>query len=453
MEQHPHDDTYREERERLAAAVDMTTAAARAAIERRAVELGVDPRRMFDVIDSIGRGEDVDVSDILAAVDVWNARDHVAAVVDVDGDTYRDVDPALARVDGEPFDPTWTRPRVAGAHGLAVRGARRGYVVGDRERVDGDHGARPFADRVAATVDRIVTGRVPATRLPYVDALALADGWLRSADGLAYPRLIGTDTYSWHHVVIHKPHTVTTSNGDTYAQRPEGAGSSIAGTARPNRSRRAVRSQSFRYVLRVKVGERVTATGRVVDVTEPWHVVGQPVDVHVNGLWPMSTWRVLKVYATTTDGRTRAPRRRSVGRTRTVVAVSTGRHAKYVADLTWRNMVDGRPSDTATTTATTTATVRRVAPTAVADVTVAVDHVRQFVDRVHGTSTTATVRYRTADGTTVAVTHENGPRGRRYRVVVSHRHAAGSTVRHMSTVRNRSTVATVVERLAVAVRP
>lgn len=453
MEQHPHEDTYREERERLAAAVDVATAAARAAIERRAVELGVDPRRMFDVVDAVGRGEDVDVSDILAAVDVWNARDRVADVVDVDGDTYRDADGALARVDGEPFDPTWTRPRVDGPHGLAVRGARRGYVVGDRDRVDGDHSARPLEARLASAVDRIVTGRVPATRLSYVDALALADGWLRSADGLAYDRLIGTDTYSWHHVVIHRPHVLTTSNGDTYAQRPEGSGASIAGTARPNRSRRAVRSQSFRYVLRVKVGDRVTATGRVVDVTEPWHVVGQPVDVYVNGLWPMSTWRVLKVYASTTDGRTRAPRRRSVGRTRTAVAVSTGRHAKYVVDLAWRNDRDGRPSDTSPSTTSTVSTVRRVTPTAVADVTAAVDHVRQFVDRVHGTSTTSTVRYRTADGTTIAVTHEDSPRGRRYRVAVSHRHAAGSTVRQSSTVRNRSTVATVVERLAVAVRP
>lgn len=89
---------------------------------------------------------------------------------------YYSPDTSLDIIPPEPFDPTWSRPRLHTERGLEVRGSRNGYIIG----ADGDD--RPC-------------------RMSYREALQRADMWQH----FAHPRgevlpLIGTDEYDWHEV-------------------------------------------------------------------------------------------------------------------------------------------------------------------------------------------------------------------------------------------------------------
>jgi hypothetical protein len=444
-------DVWKEERDRLAAVAAATRDAAYDAAYRHGIAIGLadDDARLLagHVVDGIdATGDDVDR---------WTfANDaHRAGAVDrvlsTDPATYRDYDPALTVVDGAPFDPTWSRPRVTTGHGVTVRGARNGTVIG--AGVDG-------VDDDTVTVRRAarVAGVYRTAPLSYRDALTIADALLRSAMPIerfiAAYSLIGTDTYSWHQIVNHRPATVTTTDGTTYAERPAGAGASIAGTARPARRFAMRRAGAHRFTLRVVTGQTVTGAGTTVDVTEPWPVVDAPVDVIATGWWPVTPWRVVKVYATTYDGGLIAPRHGWVRRPRVSSwQPSTGKSVKYMRDLADRNAAAGIDGTPVVDDRPTVTVRRRVASVNVATVADAIDAAATVAATVHGTDQTVTVRYRTVDGTTVTVAHE--PADRRYRVTVAHRHGTGVTVRRSTTVRSVATVRSSADRMARTVRP
>lgn len=435
---------WQEERERLARVAEANRRAAGDATYAHGVAIGLTHDVavvMARYVDAIASG--VDPVDAMAAVgiddtvvDGWvdmataYARNAIDRLVDVDPATYRDGDPVLQRIDGEPFDPTWTRPRVDGPHGVAVRGARRGYVVGDR--------GTTIAERRAARI----AGTPIVDRLAYRDALVMADAMLRIDGSIDRLNLIGTDTYSWHHVVAHRPDSITTTNGDRYVARPEGAGASIAGTSRPPRRFAMRRATATRFVLRVP-------TAIDGDTTEPWHVVDEPVDTFVDGWWPIGPTRVVKRYATVVDGGTIVPGRGWVRRPRVSSwQPATGRHAKYARDLAWRNDVDGRPGTVVDAPVVMSTVVRRrVVAVDMATIDAVVDAATATATAWHGTATAATVRYR-VDGVTVTVAHE--PDRNRYRVTVTRRHD-GSTVRESGTVRRVDAIATATRRMVARV--
>jgi len=435
---------WQEERERLARVAEANRRAAGDAVYAHGVAIGLehgDAVTMARYVDAIASG--VDPIDAMAAVgiddtvvDGWvdmataYAAGALTRLVDVDPATYRDGDPVLQRIDGEPFDPSWTRPRVAtGPRGVTVRGARRGYVVGDR--------GTTIAERRAARI----AGTPIVERLAYRDALVMADAMLRIDGSIDRLNLIGTDTYSWHAIVVHQPETIDTNVG-RYYQRPEGAGHSIAGTSRPPRRFAMRRATASRFVLRVPIDVDP-------EITEPWHVVDAPVDTFVDGWWPIGPTRVVKRYATVVDGGTIVPGRGWVRRPRVSSwQPATDRHAKYARDLAWRNAVDGRPGTVVDAPIVMSTVVRRrVVAVDMATIDAVVDAATATATAWHGTATAATVRYR-VDGVTVTVAHE--PDRNRYRVTVTRRHD-GSTVRESGTVRRVDAIATATRRMVARV--
>jgi len=140
---------------------------------------------------------------------LWNAEESAFAA-------YDDV---LMRVPSAPLENTMMRPRLLTGNGLEVRGRRTPTVIGAWDD---------------PTTDKAMNAPLSATG---AELLARADLILAMAN-TPIP-LIGTDAYSWHQVIVHKPYRI-----DAWVMRPEGAGASISGTARP---RRSVLSRSFHY--------------------------------------------------------------------------------------------------------------------------------------------------------------------------------------------------------------
>lgn len=368
-------------------------AAADRGIARRAAELGIDLTAMLELlnddttpVDDLLRRYGLTAADLLTAVR--------ARVVDVDPTTYFDHDDALDRIDGEPFDPSWTRPRVTTQHGIAVRGMRRGYVIGDRTGEPETTGDR---------VRRIIDGTTrPATRLRYSDAVVLAHAWM-TAHGDDIP-MIGTDEFSWHQIVTHKPFTITTTGGAMFAVRPDGAGRSIVGTARPAR----------RFVSRRASTATRTAAGHIAGEYVRIAVNGAPMASHDIDGWPLAAdYRIRKVYGTTYDGGlhdgTRWVRWPRVG-ARTVTAVRRRRPV-------YEPM------------------------TAVA----AVDAIAAAASAAHGTTEPTAVRV-AVDGIRVTYSHE--PTARRHRIIVTTIAADGRTVRRSTATRSAATAVAAVRRLA-----
>lgn len=416
-------------------------AAADAALDRRAAMLGLDPDAFRALLD-----DDLDdLDETLARYGL--TRDDLARKVDAiddDGSTYLDHDDLLDRIDPEPFDPTWTRPRITTANGIEVRGMRRGYVVGSRD----DDDDRPHYARV---VGRILDPSSDlATRLDYRSCQTIADAFLAADGSLDRLRLIGTDIYSWHHVVAHKPDSVTTTTGDRYVARPEGAGRSIVGTSRPSGRVPTDRPTVPSFVLRVP-----TTDG----TAESWRVVGRPVVEVLDDRLMVRGYRIRKVYGTTY-------RRRTIyGTTRTggtgwvgkVVPSSFDPSRTPTAIKRYRDLVTywhehGITPNPYILDPSRTTTVRRrrkITTTILADLDAVLDAAGTAMLDAFRTSTTTTVRYGTTDGTTVTTT--NDPDRRRVRVEVA-RIVDGTTVRRGTTIRKVDAVPSAARRLHGSIR-
>lgn len=445
---------WQEEAARLAAASEEARAAAIDAVKRHAAAIGLDDAAASRMVAMIVDGIEVEES----TLDEWTlANDNYRAsalqriLPRVEGQ-YLDLDPSLDRIDGAPFDPTYTRPRIRTANGIEVRGSRRGYVIGSG--IDGTDSDLPG---LAAKRAARVAGHYRIDPMRYEDCRVIADAYLRSSmpierfiEGF---RLIGTDEYSWRQVVAHDPIEVEVGDGKRFIERPEGAGHSIAGTARHPVRFPMRRSSAHRFTLRVPIGTEVTANGTEVTITEPWIIAGAPIEVYPAGAGIDAPYRIRKVYATVIDGGTIVPRRGWAKTPRRSTSIpSTRKSDKYLRDLAWRNAANGiEGTEVEVEVTVDRATRRRIRPVEVASVEVAVEHAVEVAAAAFGTSTEVTVKYRTIDGTTVTMTHEASRK--RYRVEVAHRYGDGATVRRTSTVRSAAAVGTSTARLASSVRP
>lgn len=424
--------------------LDRVRAASDRSLDRRAAMLGIDPDAFRALLDD-------DLDDLDAVLDRYGLTradlDRRLDAIEDDGSTYLDHDNLLDRIDPEPFDPTWTRPRITTANGIEVRGMRRGYVVGSRD----DDDDRPHYARV---VGRILDPSSDlTTRLDYRSCQTIADAFLAADGSLDRLRLIGTDIYSWHHVVAHKPESITTTTGDRYVARPEGAGRSIVGTARPKGRVVGIRPTVAAYVLRVPTDDR----------PESWRIVGQPVVLDLDDRLMVRGYRVRKVYGTTYRRRTIFGTVRTGGTgwkgkgkgwdgssfdpSRTPTAI------KRYRDLVtyWHeNGIDPSPYILDPSSRTTTVRRRRKITTTILDNLDAVlDAAGTAMLDAFRTSTTTTVRYGTTDGTTVTTT--NDPDRRRVRVEVA-RIVDGTTVRRGTTIRKVDAVPSAARRLHGSIR-
>jgi len=109
---------------------------------------------------------------------LWNAEESAFAA-------YDDV---LMRVPSAPLENTMMRPRLLTGNGLEVRGRRTPTVIGAWDD---------------PTTDKAMNAPLSATG---AELLARADLILAMAN-TPIP-LIGTDAYSWHQVIVHKPYRI-----------------------------------------------------------------------------------------------------------------------------------------------------------------------------------------------------------------------------------------------------
>ena len=326
------------------------------------------------------------LSDLLASVSIEDMHDTLAAhgltvddmaqrLVDIAKRPasygYLQPDPALYVMPSVPFDPTWTRPRVAGPLGVAVRGRRNGYVI------DGNGNRADYSDALAVANDMLRANPV-----------AVIDDNGNVIDETY--NLIGTDSYSWAAVIDHRPDLIDSAYG-LLPERP----SHVAGTGSARAARRIVLTRPV-YGGRVAL-PAIDADGNTIRNkdgrvrTRTYRAVAAPDEIMHNGWWPLVGHRVVKRYRTTYNGR-------------------------YVIG-------HGRWSDVKVSGSKRVAKRPHVQTVAVGDTATAIDAIEAKMVAAYESKKDAKVSLRLPNGTTIRAAHE--PSKRRFRTAVSFRGADG----------------------------